>query len=535
MKNKFINSCLEIIKFTLFSFIILQVLEFYIPMNVYNTIHIFVVNNLMMFILIILLTILLLYKYIFFTIKKIIHIHNFTYDITNIFLFVFIYSLLFCLILYKVENAILQIYIMNIIVLLFIIYFAVMQFFHSLIFISKKNDNPLKIDDDPINNKLSEDKLGYDLFILKLVEIIHDIQASKNMVISINSGWGTGKTSIFRLLQKQLNKEKKYILCDFNPWHYQNISNIDSAFCNEIISVIEKEYSFLNITSIFKRYFDQLSLKISPFSCSLKFKDMTLNNLKNKIENILLRNNKQIIVFVDDIDRLQKNEILEIFKLVKLNANLKNFIFILAFDEQYLIELFSADSGHLDILRYIDKIIQYKLEVPKFNFTYLIHSCLKQMPKSNNISLTDCKRIIKFVNKNNNFFTARKIKKIFILMHTCLKSIEEPINYADLFFLNIIYLFFHDVYLDICKDINVYFNGAKYSYFIGYEGRWCAIENNEVLWHIFENILPKDSMEANLNSNKNRIYSNNNFRKYKDSYQCCNDELYKLNSSLQGF
>jgi len=69
----------------------------------------------------------------------------------------------------------------------------------------------------------------------------------------------------------------------------------------------------------------------------------SLDEIKQRIESYITQTKKKIIILIDDIDRLQSKEILLVFKLVRITANFKKIIFILAFDPLTIQKYFKND------------------------------------------------------------------------------------------------------------------------------------------------------------------------------------------------
>lgn len=83
---------------------------------------------------------------------------------------------------------------------------------------------------------------------------------------------------------------------------------------------------------------------------------------KKEIRDGLKTLTSNIIVFIDDLDRLGKKDLLEIFQLVKANCDFPNLVFFLLMDYEKTASLMKDDRTHG--LDYLEKIIQISLEVP---------------------------------------------------------------------------------------------------------------------------------------------------------------------------
>mgnify|MGYP001067267550 CR=1 FL=1 len=58
----------------------------------------------------------------------------------------------------------------------------------------------------------------------------------------------------------------------------------------------------------------------------------TVRDTRKRIEDALRKTGRRIVVFVDDIDRLDADEIRVVFKMVRLVADFPNVTYLLAFD-----------------------------------------------------------------------------------------------------------------------------------------------------------------------------------------------------------
>ena len=58
-----------------------------------------------------------------------------------------------------------------------------------------------------------------------------------------------------------------------------------------------------------------------------------LDALRRRIEGMLDETNKRLVILIDDIDRLDRDETHAIFKLVKLSASFRHTSYVLAFDD----------------------------------------------------------------------------------------------------------------------------------------------------------------------------------------------------------
>ena len=190
--------------------------------------------------------------------------------------------------------------------------------------------------DSPIE-KSTEDILNRSIQAKDLVAKMLATDTTKEaFTLGIVAPWGEGKTSIIKLMQNYIPKE--YISITFNPWIYRKKSNLTTLFFDELKNSI-KPYS-PTLASNIDKYADLLSNVNNgwtQFSAYL----LRISNEKTTSEQYqILKDNikklsRKIIVFIDDIDRLNSEEIEEMLRLVRNGSNLPNMYFVLAYDKNY--------------------------------------------------------------------------------------------------------------------------------------------------------------------------------------------------------
>jgi len=83
---------------------------------------------------------------------------------------------------------------------------------------------------------------------------------------------------------------------------------------------------------------------------------------RSKLGRALEQLERPLLVIIDDIDRLETNEIRDIFKLVRLTASFPNVIYLLAFDRER-VEQALTETG-FDGRAYLEKIVQLGVDIP---------------------------------------------------------------------------------------------------------------------------------------------------------------------------
>ncbi len=230
------------------------------------------------------------------------------------------------------------------------------------------------IPDKPVKNR-EEDKLGYEDFVDKLASKISSLPVDKSFSIGIVASWGAGKSSFMNLLKETLGNEK-YIIVEFNPRNSKLAKNIQEDFFS-ILCVSLSQYNW-SLTSVFKRYMEALQIVsenklLATFSLLNGWRDK--ETAKRDVENVLNDLPKKVVIFIEDLDRLLIEEILEVFKLIDENASFPNIIFVTAYDKT-ITEKMLREHMHIgNNSNFIDKFFDYEMILPirpyRLIFSYL--------------------------------------------------------------------------------------------------------------------------------------------------------------------
>lgn len=237
------------------------------------------------------------------------------------------------------------------------------------------------LNDNPISN-IENDKFSRTSFSNRLSEIIKKYKSDSSITIGLYGKWGEGKSSVLNFVKAKLDEEKTIRTVHFNPWRYVSEQEIIIGYFQLLAKTID-----VNLKSGKEKVGDLLTKYaefasgLNPFLFGVKAEGIAkklgkimssakLDDLKNRLNDILLKLDYRIVVLVDDIDRLENTEIQKIFKLVKLTADFSNVMYVLAFDRDLVADALSENIGSRDRedgYQYLEKIIQVPIHLPKLS------------------------------------------------------------------------------------------------------------------------------------------------------------------------
>ncbi len=245
--------------------------------------------------------------------------------------------------------------------------------------------------------ELEDDILYRKFYAEKLATFIQNKANQKNSyAIGVRGKWGEGKTTFTNFTKRYLEKSNNSIIIDFCPWY----SNNPKALIYDFFATLEKELkkhnpnigsSFKSYAKLLVKYYDKNNA-LETVLDSITDTPITLKEKFEKVKSDIISLNKQIIICIDDLDRLDNEEILEVIRLIRNTANFSNTIFIVMYDENYVYSALKklSDYGYNT---YLEKIIQVEVTLPAFDNHILkdkfIELASKQLDKSDSILLKE--------------------------------------------------------------------------------------------------------------------------------------------------
>ena len=93
------------------------------------------------------------------------------------------------------------------------------------------------------DKETTEDLLGYTVHASLLKSVVTN---EKNLPITVGlyGDWGLGKTSILRILEEELRKDKDTVVIYFDGWSFESFDDAKMALIQGIVDALEKEKSF---------------------------------------------------------------------------------------------------------------------------------------------------------------------------------------------------------------------------------------------------------------------------------------------------
>jgi len=296
-------------------------------------------------------------------------------------------------------------------------------------------------------------------------------EASGSLAIGINGTWGSGKTSFMNMIKENLHKKNRIII-DFNPWRSASSSKIIEDFFELLISEIQKYDPELSdnitkyaktLTKINKNFITESLETITEFL----FKSPNKNESYNLINESILKTKKQIIIFIDDLDRLDLNELMEVLRLIRNTANFKNVAYIVAYDKGYILEAVKKFNT-FNYKTFLEKIFQFEFLLPSYESSILKNQIKlllkKKMRSAFSIPIDAAVDYAGISGKNITNRIISTQRDVIRLCNSLLFEINEvkyEVNFIDFYFVQLLKLKFSGVYKAISEYKELFFITEK--------------------------------------------------------------------------
>ncbi|PYT06544.1 MAG: hypothetical protein DMF60_09145 [Acidobacteria bacterium] len=220
---------------------------------------------------------------------------------------------------------------------------------------------PLAIfSDGAVNSK--NDQLKFDRYVKPIVGILTNPQTETPFTIGIFGTWGSGKTTLLRMLDDALARdhEDQFVRVHFNPWIHRGEPNLLVPLLHALRDTLEEDVKHRFIESAKKIANVLLRLGANVFLKTVTASNVSLEDLekleksyvekRGEVESVLRRlhhtlqaeaddiakNGAKVIFFVDDLDRCDPAQIIDLLEATKTFLDLRHVFVVLAVDKEVI-------------------------------------------------------------------------------------------------------------------------------------------------------------------------------------------------------
>lgn len=289
-----------------------------------------------------------------------------------------------------------------------------------------------------------EDLLGRRKEAETLAEKIFQTDTSRGaFTLGLTAPWGAGKTSFMLVMKEYLERqpEEKVIVIEFNPWRYRKAPNLTQIFFEELSRALAPYNTALS--SGFVHYVDhllakdsnpwlQLASRLLPQESSTKSTGEQYDFLTREISKL----GRKIFIFIDDVDRLEREELVELFALVRNSSSFPNMSYILTYDKEYVA---SQLQGCFDqhTYRYMEKIVQEEYPLAKITPEQIERALNEGLKEIGHADLLPSIKALQ-IQPIDHIPTIRSVKRICNCILSFPQELRGNVEFLDWFILELI-------------------------------------------------------------------------------------------------
>jgi hypothetical protein len=329
--------------------------------------------------------------------------------------------------------------------------------------VAESDDGPRRSPDAPIECT-DDDRLQRRPFARAIADDVRHAPRKKGFVIGLTGGWGEGKTSVINLLVEELKDDA--IVVRFNPWLFSGTEQLIEHFFEELASQLrEKRSDRLNDVAKALGFYGRA---VAPFTVIPGIGELVRSSkdVSEKLSGALMTDepsaqsraadlrerlselDRPVLVLVDDLDRLQFEEVIDTMRLVRLVGDFPNLVYVLAYDQPRIEQALGGDNRERG-RAYLEKMVQATHRLPFTDPKDISDLFLEELDQT--LGDTSAYRFSQdqFANlytlgMRPLFSTVRDIRRYTNLLPATLAMTGDEVELADVLALEAIRLFLPD-------------------------------------------------------------------------------------------
>lgn len=250
--------------------------------------------------------------------------------------------------------------------------------------------------DDAPKAEPEEDRLNYAPFARRLASALASLRAPTGYVVGVQAPWGSGKSTALNFVKAYLAEagDEQLFVVDYAPWLISGHQDLVAAFFKVLAEAMDVRRArredrdrglakhAANLADPAVRAAGELAAALVP-GAGLVAKptakalgaaakaglqawaaEPSLQAKHDALRRALRDGRRRYVVFIDDLDRLDREEIRAIAQMVKSVGSLPNVIYALAYDRGIVRDALDATGRPAGVPAYDEKIVQHEVSLP---------------------------------------------------------------------------------------------------------------------------------------------------------------------------
>ncbi|RYH15386.1 MAG: hypothetical protein EON54_28755, partial [Alcaligenaceae bacterium] len=319
------------------------------------------------------------------------------------------------------------------------------------------------LSDDPLARLDDVENFGRAQLVDRMVDVLQRVRVqSSSSVLAVIGQWGSGKTTVLHEMKRRLQSPEgaegafphPWSVADFNPWLYSDAAALHAGFFEALRDALPKDRRWKQTRQNLAKF----GRRISPLASIGQLAGLDGTQLANRlvdelepsatrqrktIEDALKAGGHPVLMILDDLDRLSAEELVHVFKLVRLVGRLPNVYYLLSYDEHTLVDLLGktdlvATNDQRRALDYLEKMVQVRIDMPllrEHDVDRIVSDCLAFLSESHqlNVPVPELTSVVRVFDSllSRRLRTPRALKRVFGQMDAFLSAVGREVNFED--------------------------------------------------------------------------------------------------------
>jgi hypothetical protein len=211
-------------------------------------------------------------------------------------------------------------------------------------------------------------------------------------VVGLTGEWGLGKSSVLNLLGEELKVMEHVVVATLNPWLFKGRDELVQAYFNSLREALGQSSNekVRNLRGHLERYKASIEFVgatsaavidvligsgaatvfwkkwlVKAVGMLIKPKDLTAIQERKSLESKLAEVNVAVVVLIDELDRVEDEEVRAVAQLVKAVGDIKGISYLVAYDPDRVAQALGRGSSPEERRKtgesYLEKIIQFPI------------------------------------------------------------------------------------------------------------------------------------------------------------------------------